>query len=618
MEKKISYLNRTFADYKEALIEMSERYYSDMSTSFKDSSVGEWIIDMLADVSDNLSYHIDRVFQETNINSANERASLYAIARNNGVKIPGPKGAMAEVRISTVLQDENCSDGPIIKRGTKFSSGNQQFELLDDVDFSKQFDNDGNSDMTIVPRMTSNGINNGYTVSKLAVVVAGETRIYSKTLQASDVKPFMEILIPVENVMNIESILVTEGNTSSLPTYGAFYSTGCTNTEETIIRYYEVDNLAQTKCWLDADGAPSINSGATSGMPYYHITKGEWKPIKHKFITEYTDKGYLKVIFGCGNGDESTNLSDVCPINQWKMSRILNNNNLGILPKPGTTVHILYRVGGGVASNVAKGAINRISQLNINFKEDSDVSTITSQMKVENTTPSFSGKDMPSEQELKYYIKYHKAAQERCVTIKDYIDRLLLLPPKYGTPFRVGVAEENNKIVIYLLGIDNDGKLTSKVPSLLVENIKNYLNEYRVIGDYVEVKSGKIINLGFNVDVIIDKNYNKVDVSKALIKTVEDYMDINKHIMGEEIFVGDLQKELGKVDGVKNIISLKVKNFHGNEYSDEKISQETNYIDANTDEIDLDASDWMLYNDGDSMMEIKDSSRDIILQIKER
>ena len=300
------------------------------------------------------------------------------------------------------------------------------------------------------------------------------------------------------------------------------------------------------------------------------------------------------------------------------MSRILNNNNLGILPKPGTTVHILYRVGGGVASNVAKGAINRISQLNINFKEDSDVSTITSQMKVENTTPSFSGKDMPSEQELKYYIKYHKAAQERCVTIKDYIDRLLLLPPKYGTPFRVGVAEENNKIVIYLLGIDNDGKLTSKVPSLLVENIKNYLNEYRVIGDYVEVKSGKIINLGFNVDVIIDKNYNKVDVSKALIKTVEDYMDINKHIMGEEIFVGDLQKELGKVDGVKNIISLKGKNFHGNGYSDEKISQETNYIDANTDEIDLDASDWMLYNDGDSMMEIKDSSRDIILQIKER
>ena len=52
---------------------------------------------------------------------------------------------------------------------------------------------------------------------------------------------------------------------------------------------------------------------------------------------------------------------------------------------------------------------------------------------------------------LQYYIKYHKSAQERCVTVKDYIDRILLLPSKYGTPFRVGVAEENNKIVVAVL-----------------------------------------------------------------------------------------------------------------------------------------------------------------------
>ena len=61
------------------------------------------------------------------------------------------------------------------------------------------------------------------------------------------------------------------------------------------------------------------------------------------------------------------------------------------------------------------------------------------------------------------------------MTIKDYIDRILMLPPKYGTPFRVGVAEENNKIVIYLLGINSDGQLSTFLPNLLVENIKNYL-----------------------------------------------------------------------------------------------------------------------------------------------
>ena len=54
------------------------------------------------------------------------------------------------------------------------------------------------------------------------------------------------------------------------------------------------------------------------------------------------------------------------------------------------------------------------------------------------------------------------------MTVKDYIDRILMLPPKYGTPFRVGVAEENNKIMIYLLGINQDGKLDTALPSMLV------------------------------------------------------------------------------------------------------------------------------------------------------
>ena len=209
MENRISYLNRTYVDYKDALIEMAERYYPDLSNSFRDASIASWQIDMTADIADNLSYHIDRVFQETNINSAQEKASLYAIARNNGVKIPGPKGAIAEVRITVQLKDYD-SEGPVIKRGTKFSSGSQTFELLDDVDFKSQFDVNGISDRIIVPRVSTNGIIEEYVVSKLAVVVAGETKIYTQTINASDIKPFMEVILPVEGVMNIESIIVKD------------------------------------------------------------------------------------------------------------------------------------------------------------------------------------------------------------------------------------------------------------------------------------------------------------------------------------------------------------------------------------------------------------------------
>ena len=606
MEKKISYLNRTYADYKEALIEISERYYPDLSNSFRDASVAAWQIDVAADVADNLSYHIDRVFQETNINSAQEKSSLYAIARNAGIKIPGPKGAIAEIRLTAVLPVEEGYE-PIIRRGTKFSAGSQQFELLEDIDFADQFDVNGNSDKTIVPRVSTNGIINGYTVSKLAVVTAGETRIFSQTLKNSDIKPFMEIILPIEGVMNIESILVKSGDDKTIPTYGMFYGDGC---NEDITRFYEVDNLAQSKCWVEAT-QPQVYTGENM-----RVTKGEWKPITHKFITEYTDRGYLKIIFGAGNG-ENAELNGA--FNTWQMSRILNNNNLGVLPKPDSTIHILYRVGGGSSSNVAKGAINRISYLNADFrgKDQNQITNIINSLKVENTTPSFSGKDMPNEHEMRYFIKYHNAAQERCVTVKDYIDRILMLPPKYGTPFRVGVIEENNKIVIYLLGVDSEGKLSKNLPSLLVENIKNYLKEYRMINDYIEIKAGNIINLSFDVDVVIDKNYNKNDVISAIISKIEDYMNINHHIMGEEIYVGDLQKEIGKIDGVINLISLNIINEHGGEYSDDLITQET-YKEGDEDIVDLEASDWILYNDGNSMMEIKNPDKDIRIRIKER
>lgn len=628
MEKKISYLNRTYEDYKEALIAMSEKYYPDLSTSFNDASIAAWQIDVAADIADNLSYHIDRVYQETNIDSAQERASLYAIARNNGVKIPGPKGAMAEMRITVMLPVEsnepNYKVAPIIKRGTRFASASQQFELLTDVDFASQFDENGVSNRTVIPSLNTNGVITGYTVSKLAVVTAGETRVYRQVIHTSDVQPFMEILLPVEKVMNVESVIVVNntGQTVS-PSYGTFYSSGCSSAT----RFYEVDNLAQNWVWtekIDKNGKAEVYQYAYNGVVTYAVTKGEWKPIQHKFITEYTDKGYLKIIFGAGTEEGNANIgSGASTFGKWQMSRILNNSNLGVLPSPESTVFVLYRVGGGRVSNVPKGAINRVSFLNADFRgEKSDAEAIIKSLKVENTTPSISGKDMPTEKELKYLIKYHNAAQQRCVTVKDYIDRILMLPPKYGTPFRVGVTEENNKIMVYLLGIDSEGKLDTSLPVTLIKNIEDYLSAYKMINDYVEIKSGRIINLSFEADLIVDKNYNKADVLRSAINTIKDYMDVNKHLMGEEIYVGDLQKEIGKIDGVINLISLKVFNETGSDYSKSTVSQEVIPVGGEEEavryEVDLEATDGILYNEGDTMMEIKKPETDIRIRIKER
>lgn len=644
MEKGISYLNRNFDDYKNALKDFSRKYYPDLATEYTDASIGSWLIDINADVADNLSYHIDRVYQETNINSAQEPNSIFNIARNNGVKVPGPKGAMAEVRFTCQVPVEGDSYAknylPVIKRGTMVNSSTQVFEVMYDVNFAEQYDEFLRSDRTIEPILDSNGNISRYSISKLAIVTAGETRVYKKSIKAGDIRPFMEILIPIEGVMNVESILMKDGDAlTSYPSYGEFYS----NVEEVcpdkgnLTRFFEVESLAEQFRWgetLNDDNCPIIhaygyyNSEDASIYPTCEITRGEWKPVNHKFITEYTDNGYLKVIFG-GGIDEATRPDNegMSEFSKYMITKTIRNNSLGEMPKPNTTIFILYRMGGGSASNVAQGAISTISKLLLNFplgaeSNEATKSAVRTSMSVVNTTPSVSGKDMPTIQEMRYLIKYNKGAQNRCVTTKDYIDRVLMMPPKYGTPFRVGCSEDNNKIMLYLLGIDYQKKLDAALPSLLVENIENYLSEYRMINDFVEIKPGRIINLSVEVDVHIDKNYNVGDVVSLIINQIQDYFDINKRNMGDDLFVGDLKKEISKIDGVANLIDLRVYNETGTGYSSTRTSQEL-YISGpdckpvaeenvpGRFRLDLEASDGIIYSDGDTMLEIKYPSRDI-------
>lgn len=643
-EKSISYLNRTYEDYKQALIDFSKKYYPDLSLEYNDSSVGSWFIDLNADVADNLSYHIDRVFQETNIESAYEKGSLYAMARNNGFKIPGPKGAMAEVEFSCILPvDSNKSApdytyAPIVRRGTKLMGGSQPFELLEDLDFSLQFDANGNSNRTIYPILNSNGIITQYKITKLVVVVAGESKIFKKVVTQRDILPFMEVLIPEQNVMNVESVVVKDGTDIVVnPSYGEFYAERediCEGNTGTT-RYYEVESLAQQYRWGDitnSDGKSESIIYSYSGtdgqiIPTYCVTKGEWKKVNHKYITEFTDKGYMKVIFGSGvdAAVDTVDIDDASPFSQYIISRILRNSSLGYLPNANSTIFILYRTGGGKASNLAKGAINSITYLNVEIGgEDASLrDAVRRSIKAVSTTPSVSGKDMPTANELRYLIKYNSGAQNRCVTVKDYISQLLKLPPKYGTPFRVGINEDNNKIMIYLLGLDYNGKLDATLPVALIKNIRDYISQYRMINDYIEIKSGKIVNIGFDVELYIDKNYNKSDVVANVITTIKNYLDINSHNMGDDIFIGDIQKEISKVDGVLNLISLKAYNIFNGGYSPTRISQEVfeteGYDDvAKRSEIDLEASDLVIYSEGDTMLEIKYPEKDIRLKIKTR
>lgn len=662
-DKKISYLSRDFSSVRKELEKFSKQYYPELSDDWNDSSVGSWLMDLAASVGDDLAYHTDRMYQESTLDSANMRSSVLSQARSNGLKIPGRKASSCEVEISCVLPTDstdisvpNWNYAPIVQSTSIISAGDSNFQLTEDINFAEQFNKNGYSNRKVVPSRNSNGNITGYTVSKSAIAVNGTTKVYKKVMYPNDIEPFMEIVLPEENILNIESIIFKESSDiTTTPSIYEYYIDSeqyrISSEDAMTYRFFECDSLADqyrfgdsvnygTSNIISSIYEPSLYDDYTSNGAVTRYYRGKWKPLRQKFITEYTDNGYMKVIFGASNGYPQLP-SNGTTYGDYVASNIINNDMLGVLPKEGWTMFILYRVGGGVSSNLGIGALNKFTLANVDWGANTNNTNgsirgkVLTSLTVTNISSALAGKDSPSTSEIKYLMKYNTSSQNRAVTVTDYRAKLMEMPPKYGAPFRCSVIEENNKVEMDFLGLDSNGNLTSYLPQTLVENSIEYLSNFKQINDYIEIKSGKIYNIGVMAEMFIDKNYNQANVVTSVINKIKEYFSVNNHEMGDDIFVGDLEKEIMLLDGVIGIIRMKIYKIYNGGYSSDvcplpETSEESVCGSEPSEgfslkdegsiyrEIDLDATDYVLYGDYNSMYEIKSPSSDIQIKIKTR
>ena len=112
-------------------------------------------------------------------------------------------------------------------------------------------------------------------------------------------------------------------------------------------------------------------------------------------------------------------------------------------------------------------------------------------------------------------------------------------------------------------------------------------------------------------------------------------MDVDKHNMGEDIFVGDLYKSISILDGVLGLIDLKIYKITNGAYSTDEcplpsmedttynecvVEEETGFLidGANVQRIDIDATDSLLLGDYNAMYEIKYPDVDIKVRAKQK
>lgn len=626
--KEINYLNKTFGDYRQSLIDFAKVYFPDSYNDFNESSPGMMFMEMASYVGDVLGYYIDTNFRENLLQYANEQDNIISMAQAFGYQAKPATAAMVEVDMFQIVPAKDLVGNyapderfymrlaPNLVVATE-QFGTVNFRTIDELNFADPTDRE----------ITVYSVGNFnqptfYLIRKKAKVVAGTIKTYSTTFLTPE--KFSKLVIPDENVLDIISVTGQNG-----------------------LIWNQVDYLAQDLVFHSTLNTATNTNENFSVPPTYTL-----KLIRtaRRFVVRYNTNFECELHFGSGvidDSDPSVNLESKKIANSeyetnlgstsLDPSDFLSTQTYGLSPTGLITV--TYSTGGGVTSNVPMNTITRIvtaQPLNDiqSFTTDGDLQTwytIRQSLAVNNPEPATGGKGVDSVEEIRQNALAFFNAQNRLVTSEDYIVRTYAMPGKFGGISKVFVVhdEQVNNILkasqdqqpqdggifvndapgagvinMYVLGYNNNKKLTT-LNSATKQNLKTYLDQYRMLTDTVRIMDAFVINIGVNFRVVVFKGFNMNEVLARCIDAIEHFFNIDKWQISQPIIINDLYMELASIEGVQSVLNVEV--FNRYQYKDG-----SDYNDYLYD-INSATSDGVIYPSLDpSIWEIRYPDRDII------
>ena len=252
-----------------------------------------------------------------------------------------------------------------------------------------------------------------------------------------------------------------------------------------------------------------------------------------------------------------------------------------------TTLTFTYLVGGGLQTNVASNDITTVKAISTTIddfgKDITKIATARASVVVNNEQPATGGGNAESLDEIKQNALANFAAQGRVVTKEDFIIRTYTMPPRLGAVMKAYIVQDEqlnesevqqkkendektlNRVAnplsmnLYTLGYTGDKKLIN-VNQAIKTNLKNYIGQYRMLTDAINIKDAFIINIGVNFDVVPIPTENANVVLLRCIDTIKSFFEIDKWQINQPILVADLQRNLFLTEGVSNIPTLEIVN----------------------------------------------------------
>ena len=611
-----TYIDKDFDSIRQDLVNLLQTQYPEQFQDFNSVSIGMSLVDLLAYVSDMLSFNVDKKFNELFLDTVSEQTSVFRLAKTLGYKPRGVNPAVTlcdfNINVPPTSGGPDLSYLPLYQSGVQVKGGGVIFETLNEIDFSSDFSTDGTANRLISPNFNANQDIISYSITKREIIQAGSTKLYQREISVADSSTsFLEITLPDSNVLNITSVIVKPGiGLTSLPSFQDFSNVN--------YKYYEVENLTESKIFLIDDTQPSVNG----------VKTGNYVTVNQRFTKDFQADGTCKLTFGGGipNSNAYQNYLSNLSFNQVNTSTnvqlkdFLNNFSLGQRLPANSTLYVQYRIGGGTVSNVGANTLQQVGNIQATIMgTDSTLNqSVIASTTANNILPAMGGADLPTVDEIKYSIAGNFAAQDRCITLDDYVSRVYQIPGKFGSPFRVYGQLNNNKVQLYILSIDANGNLFNNSSNIVKNNIINYLSAYRSLNDFIEIDDGKIINISLEIDLFTNKNFNGNEVKANALSAVANFFNINSWQMNETIYISQIWEILGNVPGVINVVDVRMYNMEGGNYSSTLVSQATGLrenLGNNTYRTQIDYINNAVSCNAISMFEVKFPNQDIYVRI---
>lgn len=553
----IDYTSRDFDSIRRDLENYAKRYYPDTYRDFNKASFGSLMLDTVSYIGDILSFYLDYQTNESFLETSIEYNNVIRLARQMGFKLntsPSSFGILTfyiQVPSDSSTAGPNLDYAPVLRAGSIFSStGGGLYTLLEDVDFSLS------TNQVVVGTVDSTtGNPTNFVIRAQGRAVSGRTLF--KELEVGDYQRFLRVDLESSRVAEVLSVSDSEGH-----------------------EYFEVDHLSQNVIYKAIR-----NTNVSTNSTVRNILKAV--PVARRFTVEREgNRTYLQ--FGYGSDSELLSNSVADPTNlildlngrdyitdlDFDPTKLISTDKFGIAPA-NTTLRIGYRVNLNNDVNAAVNTIVGVDRPLFRFASQGSLSqglrsSVISSLEVLNEEPFVGDISLPSSEEIKQRVFGFYATQNRAVTIQDYQSVCYGMPAKFGSVKRAAVVRDfdefKRNLNVYVISEDTSGKLIA-ANTTLKNNLRNWLLQYKVINDTVDILDAQIVNFGINYVVAIDLNTNRYTVINRANAALRDYLLKNQYDIGESILITEFYKVLQKVNGIIDVIDMEIVGKTGNAYA---------------------------------------------------